>query len=309
MARNMLLSIYEDDERIGKIAEVLSSKVRRSILRIIDHRSCSISEIAQELNLPLSTAAFHVKVLQENGMVSVREKPATRGTQKIVGRKIDNIGLQCSDRDMEPEAFVTTLNVPVGSYTDCCVSPTCGMASESSTLEVEDNPSMFYSPERIKAQVIWFSAGYVEYRIPTYCLHHETLLELSVSLEICSEAPTYRNKWNSDITFWINERELCTWTSPGDFGGRRGKLNPQWWPNVSSQYGLLKSIRIDEEGCYLDEVCVSNVRLSDLRVEHGQFFTFRVGIKENAVNQGGVNIFGEKFGDYEQNIVVRMKKR
>jgi len=33
----------------------------------------------------------------------------------------------------------------------------------------------------------------------------------------------------------------------------------------------------------------------------------RIGVKEDAKNIGGVNIFGKTFGDYEQDIIMKME--
>jgi predicted transcriptional regulator len=127
------------------------------------------------------------------------------------------------------------------------------------------------------------------------------------SLEICSEAPKYKNNWLSDITFWVNNTEICTWTSPGDFGGQKGRLNPDWWLDDLTQYGLLKTIGISDNGVFLDEIKISPVRLDDLYIEEKDYFTFRIGIKPDAANIGGINLFGEKFGNYPQNIVVKLE--
>ena len=35
--------------------------------------------------------------------------------------------------------------------------------------------------------------------------------------------------------------------------------------------------------------------------------TVRLGIKEDANYQGGINIFGKHFGDYDQNLVLTME--
>jgi predicted transcriptional regulator len=35
----------------------------------------------------------------------------------------------------------------------------------------------------------------------------------------------------------------------------------------------------------------------------------RIGIKEDAVNIGGMNIFGGRFGNYPQDILMRMRFR
>ncbi|MBQ8802946.1 MAG: helix-turn-helix domain-containing protein [Tyzzerella sp.] len=310
MSRYMCLSIHEeDDESMEKIMAALSSKVRRDILRLVDEQSYNISEIAQKLEIPLSNAAFHVKHLQEAGMVNVQEKPASRGMTKIISRKIDEIVIKCTVPQDVSTTTNTQLSIPIGSFTDCKAVPTCGMASAENMIGVDDTPGIFFSPERVNAQIIWLAEGYLEYKIPNYYLMNEEPTELVFSMELCSEVSNYRNDWTSDITFWVNGRELCTWTSPGDFGGRRGRLNPQWWSDVSTQYGLLKTVRVNDHGVYMDEHKKSSVKISELHLEEGDYFTLRIGIKPDAENVGGLNIFGEKFGDYEQGINVRIEHK
>lgn len=310
MSRYMCLSIHEeDDESMEKIMAALSSKVRRDILRLVDEQSYNISEIAQKLEIPLSNAAFHVKHLQEAGMVNVQEKPASRGMTKIISRKIDEIVIKCTVPQDVSTTTNTQLSIPIGSFTDCKAVPTCGMASAENMIGVDDTPGIFFSPERVNAQIIWLAEGYLEYKIPNYYLMHEEPTELVFSMELCSEVPNYRNDWTSDITFWVNGKELCTWTSPGDFGGRRGRLNPEWWSDVSTQYGLLKTVRVNDHGVYMDEHKKSSVKISELHLEEGDYFTLRIGIKPDAENVGGLNIFGEKFGDYEQGINVRIEHK
>lgn len=310
MSRYVYLSIHEDeDETMEKIAVALSSKIRRDILRLVDEQSYNISEIAHKLDLPVSTVAFHVRHLREADMIHVQERMMTRGVEKIVSRKVDEIVLKCTAPPKVFETTYTKFQIPIGSYTDCMAVPTCGMASTENMIGIDDTPGIFYSTERNDAQIIWLTDGYLEYRIPNYYLLNEEATELLFSMEICSEAPNYRNDWASDITFWVNGHELCTWTSPGDFGGRRGRLDPNWWPDISTQYGLLKSVRINERGVYLDEQKMSTTNISQLHIEEGDYFTLRIGIKEDAQNIGGLNIFGEKFGDYEQAINVRVEHK
>jgi len=35
--------------------------------------------------------------------------------------------------------------------------------------------------------------------------------------------------WPSDISLWVNDVKIGTWTSPGDYGDRRGVHTPRWW--------------------------------------------------------------------------------
>ena len=308
MPRYMHLSIYDED-RIDKIMAAMSSKVRRDILRLVNRNSYSVTEIARILEIPTSTAAFHVKNLQAADLVHVQSKSAQHGASKIISRKLDEINISYVPKYDSDEIMTSVLNVPIGGFTDCEAVPSCGIATDKNIIESEDVPSVFFSPARTVAQIIWFSAGYLEYKIPNYVLKDKEPVGVSFSMELCSEAPNFRLDWKSDITFWINGMEICTWTSPGDFGGHRGVLNPDWWPDMSTQYGLLKTVRVNQHGSYLDENKVSAVKISDLAIDQGTYFTLRMGIKPDAVNMGGMNLFGENFGNYQQNIICKFSYR
>lgn len=305
MPRYMHLSIY-DEERINKIMAAMASKVRRDILRLVNRNSYSVTEISRILNIPTSTAAFHVNHLQEADLVHVQSKSAQHGSSKIISRKLDEINISYVPEHESDEIMTSVLDIPIGSFTDCEAVPSCGIATDKNIIEVEDVPGVFFSPSRISAQIVWFSAGYLEYKIPNFVLKDKDPVGLSFSLELCSEAPNYRIDWKSDISFWINGTEICMWTSPGDFGGHRGLLNPDWWPDMSTQYGLLKTIRVNQRGTYLDENKVSQVNIRDLHIDEGAYFTLRIGIKPDAINVGGINLFGERFGNYQQNIIFKL---
>ena len=125
-------------------------------------------------------------------------------------------------------------------------------------------------------------------------------------MEVCSEAPNYQNDWPSDITLWINDIECGTWTSPGDFGGRRGKLNPAFWSDGSTQFGMLKTWRITDKGIFIDGNLVQEGNINDLNLSNNNYISVRIGIKEDSKHVGGMNLFGNQFGDYSQNIIMRL---
>jgi predicted transcriptional regulator len=168
-----------------------------------------------------------------------------------------------------------------------------------------DDPSTFYEPDRIYAQLLWFRRGYVEYRFPNRLPPNVVLDDIEVSFEVCSEAPLHHSDWPSDITVWIGNIEVGTWTSPADFGGERGALTPVWWDSQNSQYGLLKVWKVTNEGSFVDGVQVSKVSLSNLTLKSSEPIPVRIGIRENAANVGGINLFGSKFGNYPQDISLR----
>ena len=72
------------------------------------------------------------------------------------------------------------------------------------------------------------------------------------SLELSSEVPGTSADWPSDITAAINGVEIATWTSPGDYGDKRGVYTPGWWKLRGSQYGKLKTWRVNGDGTFVD---------------------------------------------------------
>ena len=81
---------------------------------------------------------------------------------------------------------------------------------------------------------------------------------------------------------------------------RRGGATPP------SQYGLLKTWRIGSLGCTLDGEPLSSVTVADLQLDALEYIPLRIGIHADAAHVGGINLFGEKFGDFAQGIVVRV---
>lgn len=129
--------------------------------------------------------------------------------------------------------------------------------------------------------------------------------EIEISLEIGSEAPHVNEKWPSDIGFMMNGQDLGKWTSPGDFGLTRGRLNPIWWRSDVNQYGLLKVLRINAGGTFVDGQQISDITLEDVRVEQDQW-TFRLTAENSGRRRGGLTIYGRGFGNYEQDIMFRV---
>ncbi len=63
------LNIDLNDERTGKIAEVLANKTAKRILLQLADKEMSVSEIAQELKIPLNTADYNIKNLINTGLI------------------------------------------------------------------------------------------------------------------------------------------------------------------------------------------------------------------------------------------------
>ena len=304
-----VLNLLADDHSLPKLEAVtkaLGSETRLEILRFLSTHTSTVLEIAEALGLPQSTATLHINILEKAGLIETDLRPATRGLQKICARVFDRIVIQLPAED-EQEDTTVEVSMPIGAYVDFNLVPTCGLAGEMGIIGLLDAPSAFYEPEHIYAQLLWFRRGFVEYRFPNRLPLGVILDDIEVSFEVCSEAPLHHDNWPSDITVWIGGAEIGTWTSPADFGGERGALTPTWWDSQNSQYGLLKVWKVTSSGSFVDGVQVSGFSLQDLSLKPGEAILVRIGIKETAQNIGGMNLFGSKFGNYPQDIVLRQR--
>lgn len=292
-------------QRLAETGKALGSETRIAIIQLLQSRSLNVKEIADKLRIPISTAASNIKLLEDAGLIITNYQPGVRGSMKLCGRRVNEITILLDLKQAEA-SNVATLNMPVGAFTDCSVRPTCGMASRTEML-CENSPGEFFNAKRMHAQLLWFARGFVEYKFPNSMQAGQSIKRIELSAEVCSEAPKYRMDWPSDITVWLNGVDIGTWLSPGDFGDRPGANNPDWWPEYNTQYGLLKCWSVDEQGAFLDGKRVSGVTLAQIPNLGNDQITVRIGIGEDAKNIGGVNLFGEAFGDYGQNITMKIE--
>lgn len=306
--RDLALSLDKDLGRLEHTFKALGSNTRLRILRLLAGRLLNVSEIAEELGLPISTVNAHILNLEQAGLLLSEHRPATRGSQKICTSAIDNLFVQFP-RDHADRVETIEHSLPVGGYADCSVTSSCGLTSETGIIGLFDDPDSFYETNRLDAQLLWFHQGYVEYRFPKRLPPKAELVGVQVSFEVCSEAPLHHAEWPSDITVWINGIEIGTWTSPADFGGQRGKLTPAWWDPHNSQYGLLKVWQVNHEGSMVDGLKASDVNLRDIDLVQQRFISVRIGVKPDARNVGGINLFGRAFGNYPQDIMMRLLYR
>lgn len=297
------LSISKPD-RLYRLAHALASPVRIRIMQALGSRSMNVGELSETLDIPMSTTALAVKTLEEAGIITTETQPGARGAMKLCSRRLDTLSILLSPE--EEESNVLVQSIPLGGYSQAeGIMPTCGLASQKMVIGEMDVPAMFYSPERFQAQLLWFRQGALEYRFTFPHMDQMEIDWLEMSFEACSEAPMYRDPWKSDIAVSINGRRLGVWTCPCDCGGRHGKLTPGWWPALSTQFGFLKTWRISREGTALDGMRLSGVSIADLHLGQEPYIRASIEVPADAQNVGGINLFGENFGDYPQAILVR----
>lgn len=298
-----------DIEKTSQMAKALSSPVRLEMLRLLIGNSMTMSELSHALYLSMSSVCMHTNILKETGLITVTPKPGMHGSQKLCGIKAGLItfDLFASSYSFFPPLPKKVVEIPVGSYCDCDITPPCGLSTSTSYVDCEDTPYSFYHPSHINAQLLWFTTGYLTYRFPNKDINMSTAESVAISFEVCAEAPGYNNNWPSDISIRINGVSLTTFTVKGDYGGQHGKLTPKWWSDSKTQYGELRTLLVSETGCYLNGNLVSDATLESLHMRDNYYFTFTIGVDRDSKYPGGMNLFGSNFGNYSQDFIMEIQ--
>lgn len=288
-----------------EIFKALGSDVRIQILNILlENNNMSMNELASRLNITNGALTGHIKKLESSGLISTSSESAGHGNQKICSVHLDKILI-----DLEkPEDFQNVYNteLKVGHYSSYNICPTCGLASSKALIGEVDDARYFEHPDRYNADILWFTKGYIEYVIPNFIPSSQRITQITISAELSSEAPGINNVWPSDISFYLNDVCVGTWTSPGDFGDVKGLFTPDWWPQNWNQYGLLKLLVINKKGTYIDGLKISDVTIDSFDLDYRSGIRFRMAVEDDAAHVGGLTLFGKSFGNYGQDIRVSL---
>lgn len=284
--------------------EALASEVRWKIMSLLAEGELNVKDVAEKLKLSPSIVTLHIRKLEEADLIGSRRTRKNGGTHKLCFLKQRKIEIELPSRREEPK--IREQSIAIGHYTAFDIYPTCGLGTPEKEIGVWDDPRYFLDPERVQAAILWFGHGFVEYKTPNYLLPNQQAAAIEISVELASEAPGLRDDWPSDIGFVFNGIDLGTWTSPADFGrAARGKYTPSWWHRNVNQYGLLKTIRIDAEGTFIDGERISASTIGELRLDE-PFWTLRFQVDEQSENVGGLTLYGAGFGNHDQDIVIRV---
>ncbi|MBO9610738.1 MAG: helix-turn-helix domain-containing protein [Paenibacillaceae bacterium] len=288
--------------RIIDVAKALSGDVRLRILEALGDKPMSVGQLADALGVAQPTVSINVQMLEQAELV-VSTQGANR--EKICAVTCRSIQLELPAKPGDGLHRTESIRMPIGMFSDCRIAPPCGMAGrDGALLGSADDPRVFYMPERTEASLLWFSgAGYVEYLFANPLPPGVGLDELVVTAELCSEASAFQMDWPSDIALLVNGLPVGTWTSPGDYGDRKGKLTPERWKS-GTEYGSLTEWRITGDGSCVNGRPAAAVTVADLDLAFNRPIRVRFEVLPDAVNARGLNLFGAAFGDHAQDIVL-----
>ena len=301
-----MLHIKNLDEGLN-VFKALGSDVRINIIKkLLENKEMNMNELASSLNITNGALTSHVKKLEDSGIVQVYSEYTGHGNQKICRVNVDKILVDIMADEQTDSKNIYDTEVKVGLYADYSIYPTCGISTGEHLIGEVDDPRYFSHSDRVNAQIIWFSKGYVEYQIPNLLPAAQKIDQITLSAELSSEAPGINNDWPSDISFYLNDVCIGTWTSPGDFGEVKGIFTPDWWFPNWNQYGLLKLLVINKKGTFIDGLQISDVTIEDFKLDYKSSIKFKFSVNDDATNVGWLTIFGKEFGNYAQDIKVRI---
>lgn len=304
---SLSLKNEEDIDSIVCLCDALGNETRLRILQTLQKEPFiyTVPELVKLTKIPTSTLLHHLKKLEKANIIHLTYRTSSHGTVRMVTRDMKgaNLSFYYNNYKSSKHVLSSVQSVGVGMYTSFDVdgSYICLVGDKLLTDKAD-----VYNPKHFEAQLIASSNGRVTYEFSNTVALHKEVVELLISLEICSEAPYHDNNYMSDITFWINGKEITTYLSDGDYGDRVGILNPDYWPKVNTQYGKLVNLSIKKDGVYINDVKFeSKYNLENINLTKGNKLTLTIGNKSTAEHVGGFNIFGKTFGDYPQDICLQ----
>lgn len=287
--------------------KALGSDLRIQIVNLLlQNKEMNMNELASSLGITAGALTSHIRKLEESGIVTVSQEHGGHGNQKLCRVDVDKILIDIMSRDIPAEQNSYTVEIPIGQFNNYAASPTCGLSTTKHLIGEVDDPRYFAHPSHVQAGILWFTKGFVEYRIPNMIPQGQNLDRLMLSFEISSEAPGVNNNWPSDIQFYLNDHHIGKWTSPGDFGDVHGIFTPDWWIPYWNQYGLLKVLVVNQQGTFIDGLRISDVSINDLGIGHQDEINLRFAVDEQSNQAGGLTLFGRGFGNYNQDISAQV---
>ena len=274
----LYLHSLKDAEEIFK---ALSTPMRVRIMELIyQNNHLSMNELAEALGLTNSAISLHVGKLENAGLVTIHTTAGKRGVMKIVQPTYNRLIVDLTPDTKDSIRPCYQDSIAIGHYTFADVHPTCGLSTVQNIIGEFDEPRAFAYPERFQASILWIGWGSILYNLPNRLIPGQKLTEMRISFEISSECPETNEDYPSDIYFEMNNIPLGKWISPGDYGARKGMLSPIWWPELLNQYGLLKTLIINEKGTFIDgpNNRISETTINDLNIDYNSSIEFKFSV-------------------------------
>lgn len=290
-------------DEIAMIGNALSCPTRIKMLKLIANGINTITTLSKKMNIPSSNIVFHLQILEKAGVIYTSHL-----SQKLVASPVfDHLEIDINNVDSNHfyDSKEIEYQIPIGAYIRLTNLANHLGALDENGEKLNINEYDVYDQSRFNAQQIYFRRGLLTYPLRSL-KDNQKLKCVYISFEACSEINAYKPDYKSDISILINNKHIYTYTVPGDFGGRKGLLNPMTIPTYFTQFGHLISIHITEKGTFFNGVLVDeSLTINQINLLSDRQNTLSIGNMPDCSYQGGMNIFGEKLGDFPQAIKVK----
>jgi len=214
----------------------------------------------------------------------------------------------------------TSATLDVGQYASQSISgPYCGlMTNDGWNIGGFDNPAAFAQDYHTLADFLWFTSGSMQWDFNLDLPDEPTVIDsVSFTAEIGSEYPGGNPYWASPVTFSLSDVAVGEWQIPGDpnyysYGFYEYGRQEYYFSAENSQYGWLVTVTVDHDGTWLEYAfragdqkarLLSNITIDDIDVTK----SFPVAL--DVTSTGGINIYGDHWGDYDTDLTVEVEWR
>lgn len=168
--KNLVFNINDPLQHadICRLAKALSTPDRIKIMYALQTRPMYLVELADQLRIPVSSVSRYIDALAEAQLLYISYTPGPKGHSKLCSKAVLDAQIQFKDASPndKTEPTVSITEMPIGMYTECHITPPCGLVGQEEPLSDFDTPMAFYDAKRAKAELLWFNTGYVAYRFP-----------------------------------------------------------------------------------------------------------------------------------------------
>lgn len=290
-----------------EVFKCLGSEVRMEIVKLLaENHEMNLNELASGLGLTNGALTAHIRKLEECGIIQITTAHTGRGLQKICSLKVDQLLLNVYPAEEEGSMKMYETSIRIGHYNDYSVHPGCGLAGETALVGAENDPRCFSWPQRLEAQMLWLHDGFVEYRIPNLLPEKQEIVQLTISFEISGADQGSEHDTQSELHFRLNGEEIGRWTTLPARDNARGIYTPPGWNRKERRYGYLKMLVVNATGSYLDGVKVADRDPAAPFLDENNEMKIRFEAHPENGREGGLALYGSGFGNYKQDILVRV---
>lgn len=289
-----------------ELFKTLGSDVRMKIVSLLaQNGEMNLGELAQALGVTQGALTSHIRMLEAQDVIHVEVRHSDRGLQKVCSIKDHEILLNVYPSFEEYGTNVYKTEIPIGHYADYSVRPGCGLVTDSTLVGALDDQRVFSYPERLEAQMFWFHDGFIEYRFPNLLPDNHRIVQLTISVEMSSSEQGSEQDLLSDIDYYLNGRSIGSWlASTEDRSVTHGIYTPAWNNSPMRQHGFLKMLVINNSAIFIDGVKVMDTGDDWPFLDENGDMRFRIETHSSDEHPGGVALYGNRFGNYNQNIQV-----